>query len=198
MASQVVFIHGGETFDTYEEYLDYLRSSTYDPRAETKIRWKHVLAERLAPRTVFTPTMPSKYNAKYDEWKLWFEKVIPYLQGGVILVGHSLGGAFLAKYLSENTFPVSIAATFLVAAPYSDNPPDYTMASFAPPHALAKLEEQAGALFLYHSTDDPVVPYRDVEIYHQLLPSATLHQFTDRGHFMQPEFPEIIEEIKSL
>ncbi len=65
--------------------------------------------------------MPNKTNAQFEEWKIWFEKFIPFLNDGVILVGHSLGGVFLAKYLSENKFPKKIGGVFLVSAVYEKN-----------------------------------------------------------------------------
>lgn len=198
MVKQVVFIHGGETWDTYEAYLKYLEESVYEPDREAKKRWKHTLRERLEPMQVFTPDMPSKYNAHYAEWSLWFEKVIPYLANDFVLIGHSLGGTFVAKYLSENKIPVSIKATFLVAAPSADNLPDYTLASFALPPSLEGLKEQGGIIHLYQSSDDPVVPHADVEHYRAELPEAIFHPFTERGHFMQEEFPELIDEIKKL
>ena len=198
MVNQVVFIHGGETWDTYEDYLTYLEKSTYEPDREAKKRWKHALRERLAPMQVFAPDMPSKYNAHYAEWSLWFEKVIPFLRDDVVLIGHSLGGTFVAKYLSENTLPVSIKATFLVAAPSADNLPDYTLASFSLPPSLEGLKQQGGTIHLYQSADDPVVPYTDVEHFRTQLPEALFHSFQDRGHFLQEEFPELIEEITKL
>lgn len=198
MVNQVAFIHGGETWDTYEDYLRYLEQSAYEPDREAQKRWKDSLKERLAPRQVFTPQMPSKYNAHYAEWSLWFEKVIPYLKNDFVLIGHSLGGTFVAKYLSENTLPISIKATFLVAAPSGDNLPDYTLASFALPPSLEGLKQQGGTIHLYQSSDDSVVPHTDVEHYRRELPDAIFHSFSDRGHFLQEEFPELIEEITQL
>ena len=62
------------------------------------------------------PSMPNKQNAAYDEWSIWFEKYFAYLKDDVILIGWSLGGMFLAKYLSDKPFPVKIKSLFLLAA----------------------------------------------------------------------------------
>ncbi|MDP3402489.1 MAG: alpha/beta hydrolase, partial [bacterium] len=131
---QLVFIHGGETFNAYEDYVDALRSWTYEPTKESQKRWKHTLPEKLGDEwEVFMPSMPSKYNAKFLEWSIWFEKVIPHLNDGVVLVGHSLGGIFLAKYLNEHEMPVRVLATFLVAAPFDTEDTDYSLADFVLP-----------------------------------------------------------------
>ena len=196
---QLVFIHGGESFATYKEYLDALRSWEYDPATEPVKKWKETLASELGEEwQVIMPSMPSKLNAKYLEWCIWFDKVVPHLHDGVVLVGHSLGGIFLAKYLEEGSLPVQVAATFLIAAPHSETEDGESLADFTLPKQLDRFAAQAGKLFLYHSEDDPVVPYSELGKYQVQLPSATVRTFTDRGHFLGPELPEIIEDIRTL
>jgi hypothetical protein len=59
--------------------------------------------------------MPAKQDADYIAWKIWFEKLFPFLQPeNVILIGSSLGTIFLSKYLSENIFPRTIQSLHLV------------------------------------------------------------------------------------
>jgi uncharacterized protein len=197
---QLVFIHGGESFDTYESYLEMLRTWDYVPPSKDEPkRWKHALAHELEANgwEVHMPSMPSKNNAKYAEWKIWFEKVVPYLKDGVVLVGHSLGGIFLAKYLSEETIPVSVRATFIIAAPFDNTEPGESLADFILPVSLARLAEQGGDIFLYHSEDDDVVPFGELGKYWEHLPEAEVRTFTDRGHFLGSEFPELLECIRT-
>ena len=199
MKRQVIFIHGGETFDEYEDYIEYLNRYEFNPAKEKDKRWKDSLGERLGDGfEVMAPAMPSKYNAKYREWKIWFEKTFPYIHDGVILVGHSLGGIFLAKYLSENNFPTKICATYLIAAPYDSDNSEYSLADFILPDSLKKFEEQGGTIFIFHSEDDPIVPFVDLEKYLRALPSAVKVAFKDKNHFMDEEFQELIDSIKNL
>jgi predicted alpha/beta hydrolase family esterase len=194
---QLVFVHGGEAFNTYKDYIDALRTWEYDPSQEHPRRWKDALAESLGEEwQVLMPSMPSKNNAKYLEWCIWFDKVAERLTGEVVLVGHSLGGIFLAKYLSEGSVPVPVRATFLVASVFDDE--EEALADFILPPSLARFREQAGQVFLYHSTDDDIVPFAHLAKYQEQLPDATVRTFTDRGHFLIPEFPEIIADIKAL
>src|SRR3989344_9033544 len=97
----------------------------------------------------------NKTNARFDEWEIWFEKLVPFLHDGVILVGHSLGGTFLTKYLSENQFEKKIKSVFLVAAVYDNHKEGYSLASFTLPK---KLNLQTENIYLFHSKDDPLVP----------------------------------------
>lgn len=198
---QIIVIHGGDTFETHEEYLSFLKSFEIDfERFKSGGKdWKVTLSEELGEEfEVILPSMPSKTNAKYIEWKIWFEKLIPFLKDSVIFVGHSLGAIFLAKYLSENEFPKKIAATFLVAGPYDDKDFEESLADFVLPKDLEKLIGQGGKIYLYHSKDDPVVPFADLEKYKKSLPSAEVRIFEDREHFSQADFPELVEDIKGL
>lgn len=105
---------------------------------------------------------------------------------------------FLVKYLSENDFPKQILATFLVAPAYDDKDSDYSMADFILPKNISKLEKQGGKIFIYKSTDDPVVPPIDFEKYEKVLKDVTVRKFTNRGHFNQEELPEIVKDIKDI
>lgn len=200
MKQQILVIHGGNTFKTHEEYLDYL---THKKKVSLdKLRrngWKDRLQGTLGDNyDVLLPHMPNSENARYGEWKIWLEKIAPLLDEEVILVGHSLGGITLVKYLSENDFPKKIKAVFLIAPAYDSIAGDFDMADFMISADLKKIFEQVGKVFIYHSKDDEVVPFSNFERYETELPEAVFRTFEDRGHFNQTEFPEIVEDIKSL
>jgi len=198
MKKQIVVIHGGDTFETQEEYLKFLHNYEINiERYKTGVDdWKPWLREVLEDEyEVILPTMPNKTNASFEEWKIWFEKFIPFLNDDVILIGHSLGGSFLAKYLSENKFPKKIKAVHLVGAVYDKDSEGYSLLSFTPPIVL---DFQTEKIYLYHSKDDPVVPFSALEKYKQALPMAKTRVFEDRKHLNQPKFPELLEDIKSL
>jgi len=193
MKKQIIIIHGGDAFDAYENYLDYLKNRQIDfekYRNHTR-DWKATLNDELGRDfEVILPAMPNKQNAKYLEWKIWFEKFISYFEAEVVLIGHSLGGMFLAKYLSENKFSKKIRALFLVAAPYVYG------ADFILPKDLSKISGQSQKIFIYHSKDDSIVPFDDFTKYQDNLKNAAARVFEDKGHFNQEKFPELVEDIK--
>jgi predicted alpha/beta hydrolase family esterase len=198
MKKQVVIIHGGDTFETYEKYLGFLRDYKIDiERYKTsKDDWKPGLRQKLGEDyEVILPAMPNKTNARFEEWKLWFGKLIPFLNDGVILIGHSLGASFVAKYLSENNFPKKIKAVFLVGAVYDKDCDGYSLVSFALPD---KLDFQTENIYLYHSKDDPVVPFSALEKFKEALPEAHVRVFDDRKHLNQEEFPELVTDVLGL
>ena len=142
--------------------------------------------------------MPDSNNAQYIEWKIWFERLSPFLNDGVIFVGHSLGGIFLAKYLSENDFHKRIQAVILIAAPFDVEDMDESLGTFKLSPSLGKFKKRGGRIFLFSSKDNEVVPFSNCFKYQEFLPDAEAKIFEDRQHFNQTEFPELIELIKSM
>jgi predicted alpha/beta hydrolase family esterase len=201
MKKQIVVIHGGDTFETHEDWFSFLKVKKLDferiknPQGD----WKSTLGEKLGSEfeTIY-PQMPNKQNSKYAEWKIWFETMLPHLEPEVVFVGHSLGSLFLVRYFSENKYPKKIRATFLVATPYDTEGVDYSLADFYLRDDLSDFEAQGGKIFMYHSEDDPVVPASGFKKYQKTLKNATFRIFKDRQHFNIEEFPEIIEDIKSV
>jgi len=193
MPQQILWIHGGLVFNSYDDYLDSLRNYKIDAdQIKGGKKWKDNLPKLLGKEyEIIFPQMPCGWNAKYIEWKIWLERFYPFLKDEIILIGHSLGGLFLAKYLSENDFPVKIKAVFLLAASMDEG-------DFILPKSLKKFEQQTGKIYLYHSEDDPIVPFADMEKYAAKLPSAEKVIFSDKGHFIDEEFPEFVEKLKSL
>lgn len=198
MKQQILVIQGGDAFETYEEYLVSLKSKQISLDRIRFKDWKKNLQETLgASYDVILPQMPNSQNARYAEWKIWFDKIIVLLDEPVILVGHSLGGIFLAKYLSENETPKKVKATFLVAAPYNSEG-IHPLADFILSENLARFSTQGGKIFLYHSKDDFVVPFSNLALYKNALPDAHMRIFDDRQHFKQAQLTEIVEDIRSL
>lgn len=198
MPKQVFLIHGGDVWKTYEDYLAFLKRKEVDFEYHglRKPGWQENLASRLGDEfQVVRPQMPSKPNSKYEEWKIWFEKFFPFLNDEVILVGSSLGGTFLAKYLAENQFPKKIKAVFLLAACFDDLPEE-PLLDFSLPKSLEKIQSQCEKIVLYQSKDDEVVPFSHLAKFQQALPKATVRVFEDRGHFNQEELPELVHDIK--
>lgn len=198
--TQVVVIHGGDTFDNHKEYLKFLKSFKIDSLDYFRSGgWKEKLPEVLGSKyEVIYPSMPCKINAKYAEWKIWFEKILSLLNKEIILVGHSIGGIFLTKYLAENKVNKKILGTFLVAAPFDDKDGTDSLADFLLPKTLKKFSDQSDLIYLYHSIDDSIVPFTDLQKYQDALDSSQAVIFKDRGHFRQETFPELVDDIKNI
>jgi hypothetical protein len=200
MKRQVIFIHGGDTYDSYNEYIASLKRTRIDFNRLSSKGWKGTLQKNLGDKfQVILPRFPNSLNAKYLEWEIWFQKLIPHMNKEVILGGNSLGAIFLAKYLSENKFPKTIKGLFLVAPPFDDTCyPSSSLADFNITNSLERLAQLGPKIHLYHSTDDRIVISKDFNRYVKAIPNAKVRIFKDRGHFMGEKFPELVKDMKAL
>ncbi len=191
---QILIIHGGDSFSSYESYRAALEAQTINyQRLLPSQKWKLWIAEQLPTADVLLPTFPNGSNAVYDEWVIYFKKLLPFLGDDVRLVGHSLGAMFLAKYLETNPLTTKVKQLILVAGGYDDETME-ELGSFKLA-SVGKLPQSAEAIHLFHSVDDPVVPYSELAKFHQQLPEAIIHSFSDRGHFLDSTFPELLEVL---
>jgi predicted alpha/beta hydrolase family esterase len=196
---QVIIIHGGTSYADYGNFLnDLATKKLYADRFTFKPMWKELLQEELGDSyQVLLPSMPNKTNAKYSEWEIWFRHFTEMIEDGCILIGHSLGAIFLAKYLSENIFPRTIKATILVAAPYDDEETE-DLTDFKLDGVSDLFKEQAGEVFFFFGSDDPVISAGEIDKYKKDLPEATFSIIPAPDHFVRQDFPELTALIKEL
>ncbi|MEK7628807.1 MAG: alpha/beta hydrolase [Patescibacteria group bacterium] len=190
---QLFFVHGGDSLSPGEDFFEHWKKWKIDDPFTTgprRKKWKDDMVDRLGADWVCAfPRFPNDMSARYAEWRWWFDKHVPYMKDGIVFVGHSLGGNFLAKYFSENTLPVQVRQIHLVA-------PSWSEGDLVLPTSLSRISEQCGRVYLYHSVDDPVVPFSASEAYQTALPAASFITFPDRGHFLGEVFPELVENIQ--
>lgn len=138
--------------------------------------------------------MPRPKHPEYWAWARRIDELV-MVKRRPILVGHSFGSSVLLKYLSETVRRPAVAGLFLVATPFwgSDFP------EYALPHDFGARVRNVRPIYLYHSRDDPEVPFDHLQRYSRLLPHAVVRALDGRGHeFDQPEFPELVADIRRL
>ena len=190
---EVVFIiGGGETFDTYNDYISWLREFKLRESKQAP-SWKSWLTDQLVAHEmrVIRPSMPNTLNARYEEWEIMFEKYLALTpRAPLTLVGHSLGAMFLLKYFSlYPRLSKRVRSVHLVA-------PEFEQA-----HSFAVTREELpndSKFFWYQSSDDTVVPYESSSFRVAReggLDKNRYRLFEDRGHFLDAEFAEVYEDI---
>lgn len=196
---QIFIIHGGMTFKNKKDYLHFLETRKIS--IEEKVSWSNEFFKKSLGKNfeIIKPRMPLQDNAKYEEWKIHFERHFPQLKNNIILIGSSLGGIFLAKYLSENKFPKKILSTYLVCPPYDNTLIGEDLAGgFKLKSDLSLLNENSKKLCFMFSKDDDFVPISHAEKYRKKLKNANFEIFESKnGHFNISEFPEIVKMIKN-
>ncbi len=197
--TQILMVHGGMTFKTQKDYLNYLKNK--EIKLEKKPRWtEEYIDTQLGNKfQIIRPRFPLQDNAKYSDWKTWFERYIPYLENNVILIGGSLGGIFLAKYLSENIFPKKILSVYMICPPFDDTTPtEDLVGGFKLKSDLSLIEKNCNDVTLMFSEDDPVIPISHAEKYRSKLKNSKIIIYKSKGgHFVISKFPEIIKMIKA-
>lgn len=145
---------------------------------------------------VICPKMPDPENPSYELWKQQLEKELESVENDVILIGHSLGGSVLVKYLAEEKHQKPVAGLCLVAAPFWGKK-GWKSKEFALPNNRSKLSQLPG-IFLFHSSDDEVVPPDHLTYYAETLPMAVVRNLTNVGHLFTNGSPELVTVIKRL
>ena len=195
---QIFFIHGGNTFKNNKDYLHFLK--TREISIKEKIYWSNEYLKKELGKIfeIIKSWMPLQDNAKYNEWKIHFERYFPKLRNNIILIGSSLGGIFLAKYLSENKFPKKILAVYLIAPPFDNTlPKEDLVGGFKLKSDLSMIEKNCRKINLLFSKKDDVIPLSHAKKYRNKLKKANIIIYNDiKGHFKISKFPQIIKMIR--
>lgn len=145
---------------------------------------------------VVFPDMPHPDNPSYVSWRKHLRNVLRQAPDNTILIGHSLGGSVLLKYLAEEQPDRPFGGLFLIAAPYwgMDN---WDVAEYAMPTQPLDLRG-VPAVYLYHSKHDTVVPVQHLLTYQRQLPQAIVRTITGEEHLFSKGLPVLIDDIESL
>jgi predicted alpha/beta hydrolase family esterase len=196
---QILTVHGGMTFKNDKDYLHYLKTKHIS--TDKRIYWTGTTLEKSLGKKfqIISPRMPLQENAKYRDWKIFFERHLALLGHDYILIGTSLGGIFLAKYLSENKLPKKTLSVYLVCPPFDDTVPgEDLVGGFKLKNDLSLIEKNCKNLYLLFSKDDDVVPISHAEKYRRKLNNPKIIIYKSKnGHFQISKFPEIAKLIKA-
>ncbi|MFH1424814.1 MAG: alpha/beta hydrolase [archaeon] len=107
---------------------------------------------------VFIPQFPTPENQTPATWFPVFNQYKEHFTEDTILIGHSLGGAFLLRVLEQSN--IKIKAAFIVSAPvgvlpiknYEGDKP-----FIGHPFDWVKIKENCSNFFVFHSDPDPYV-----------------------------------------
>jgi hypothetical protein len=120
--------------------------------------WLKTELEKLGCR-VFVPSFPDSENPKLESWLDAFEKYKPHLENSVV-VGHSLGVAFLLSMIERLDKPVK-AAFFVAgfASPLNNPEFDEFIETFVGKQfEWAKIRRNCRKFYVINSDNDPYVP----------------------------------------
>jgi len=170
----------------------------YSPEypSASNFQWLPWLQKQLLMRDIHavTPEMPRAYLPEYETWRKEFERndITPQ----TILVGHSCGGGFLVRWLSEHV--EQHVGKVVLVAPWLD-PENELQNGFFDFEIDPKIAARTKGLALFHSRDDFSGIQESVSKLKHVLSDIKYVEFKDKGHFTAEElgkngFPELLTE----
>lgn len=143
------------------------------------------------------PRMPDEGDPSYASWKAVLEQEIAALDDGLILVGHSVGGAILVKVLAERLPKREIAGIFLVAAPFV-GPGGWPGEDMKMSGDLGARLPAATPIYLYHGSADDTAPQSHIDLYAQAIPRARVRKLAGRDHQLDNDLSEVAADIRKV
>lgn len=142
-----------------------------------------------------TPEVPHAYILDYEVWKREVQRF--EIGPETILVGHSTGGGFWVRYLSEH--PDLRVGRVVLVAPWFD-PANIKQSDFFEFAFDTDIASRTKGLVIFNSDDDHPGIHWSVEILRQTQKTFDEREFHKYGHFClddmrTKEFPELLEEI---
>ena len=187
-----LIVHG---YYTKNEYSDA------DRPTPSNDHWLPWLSKQLVTAGIFTVAveMPEPYQPDYAAWKCELERYD--IDEETVLVGHSCGGGFLVRWLSETDKKVG---KVVLVAPwlgyeFDSLEGDFTTAFFDFVIDPTLAEKTRGLTVMY-STDDMEAVQKSVANLRQQVKGVEYRVFTDKRHFTRRSlggevFPELSDAI---
>jgi predicted alpha/beta hydrolase family esterase len=183
---RAIIVHG-----LFPEKYFYINGSDSPSNAH----WLPWLQQQLCRQDILTqtPEMPRPFAPDYNDWKGELELLKP--DENTILVGHSCGGGFLIRWLSDN--PQIRVCKVVLVAPWLDIEKKRSpLFDFKLRPDIA--DQSKYGIDILYSTDDLMPIKTTMEYLHQTLENIRYHEFIDYGHFTLEsmhtrEFPELLQ-----
>ena len=175
---------------------------SYGSPDENWFPWLKVELEKSGYE-VFVPKFPTPKNQKLGAWMDIFDKYTNSLDQNSILIGHSIGCAFILSVLEK--LKIKIKAVFLVAGflgPLGNEFYDTISKTFTKKEFdWEKIKSNCSRFLIYQADNDPHVPFSKGEEIAEKT-QGTLKIIKNAGHFNEKsgykKFGLLLEDIKKI
>jgi uncharacterized protein len=141
---------------------------------------------------VIATDMPDPVIAHMNIW-LPFIKNELKADEKTIVIGHSTGGVAALRYLENNRlFGAIITGVNHTDLGYHE---EKEAGYYDAPWEWNAIKKNAGFIEQFASTDDPYIAISEPRLIHEKL-QTNYHEYSNRGHFMSPTFPEVVEAVR--
>ncbi|KAM8945480.1 serine hydrolase RBBP9 [Pelodytes ibericus] len=156
--------------------------------------WTKRKLDKISDFQCLLRNMPDPFTAREEIW-LPFMKSELQCDARTIIIGHSSGAAAAMRFAEKH----QVYAVILVSAYTSDLGDENEKESgyFSRPWEWEKIKSNCRFIIQFGSTDDPFLPWNEQQEVADNL-GAELHKYTDKGHFQNTEFKELLNAVKKL
>lgn len=172
----IIFLHGNDGSQMEGYWFPY--AAHVFRQMGLEVVAKDFPDARLARKSIWLPFLQNECHA--DEHS--------------ILIGHSSGAIAAMRFAEEH----EIFGSVLVGAYHTDTGDENERLSgyFDDPWDFEAIRKNQRWIIQFASVDDPFFPVEEPRFVHEQL-HTEYHEYTDRGHFFSPEFPELVEAVKA-
>ncbi|MFG3301807.1 alpha/beta fold hydrolase [Micromonospora chersina] len=142
------------------------------------------------------PHMPDEDDPSYARWSAAIRREMAALDGGAVVVGHSVGATILVNALAERPPEQELRAIVLVAAPFV-GAGGWPGAEFELPHDLGARLPQGVPVHVFHGLRDETAPPSHADLYARAIPHAQLHLLPGRDHQLNNDLSEVAKAIST-
>lgn len=155
--------------------------------------WYPWLQRQLMVRdiTAYVPEIPFAFKPDYEVWKREVERFD--IGPDCLLVGHSTGGGFWVRWLSEH--PKVCVGKVVLVAPWLD-PNNIKKTTFFDFEIDRNLVNRTDGLTIFASDNDHLGIQWSVKTFREQLPGHHYREFHNMRHFLDiQKFPELLDEL---
>lgn len=183
----IIFCHG-----VMPPEMDWETREYYNGNWE---KWLQFTVEKDHDVIMQMPKFPHAHALlmKYDEW----EKIMDFqdINQDTVLIGHSAGGGFVLKYMAMHP-ELKIKQAILVA-PWIDSNHEQPNGFYNGLDLSDNIINQTtNGIDMMASNDDMPDILSSINKIKQNMPNIRVYEYENRGHFLSPMLPEILDIIK--
>lgn len=140
---------------------------------------------------VINRQFPDSVKARAQYWLPFIDEL--GADASTILIGHSSGAVAAMRYAETHR----LCGSVLVGVCHTDLGDAFEAQSgyYAAPWQWPQIRDNQEFIAVYNSTDDPHIPIAEARHVAAQL-KASYFEFTDRGHFLESRFPEVVEFVR--
>ena len=150
---------------------------------------------------VLNPSFPNSADPEFSEWVSHYHELVDKIDHeNLYILGHSLGGFFVLRFLGEELYSNPKLKGVLLVSPTSMKRPERRK-FYREAVNWENIKKVKCPMILMFSEDDPNISKQHIELILEETKGhndLTYKHFENYGHFPAKEEPEVLQSMKEL